>query len=663
MSAVILSSETSQNRADNPDKLLKQLLECVQQCQKRYGGKNELATEFDSCVAGLCLCLEAVFLHGLRNKPYLNDNQNSALKQVSDIVAQSLHIGQETVSFWPFIQRHLTNHEKQRYVVLKHIWTNIGKCKAWIRATLNEKSLERYFHTVLGDKYILKEHYESWALLRDEDKNSMLPNMAAGLGSILFAISIDKPEFNSSVVPRSNAISLKEEPIIQVPIPDNQEKKKDLKKKRKVARQIISFDDDDSMLSTSVPSISSSSTCSDSSSSSSGTGNQQRGGTSSFSSETLENIQQTKDNKHATDTFEDVAKYSTATNSKQNKERDRPKITRNLSIENSGSREKFSTIVPASLTPVNQHSIGELTPVSVERRTDFVEYPDISDDILEVPADISAVLTAVENKNQEEIKRRFFRDERIKLLTKENEDLKEQVSKCVSSINMLRRDYEGLQKDLDELQIEPQPDYKVEAKIYEQKLVQVAAMHAELMDFNAMLQQSLCQRDALVERLKSELEELRGPMTIDELSSEDSRGSVNVWIPSAFLTGTGSNSHHVYQIFLKAGNDEWNIYRRYAQFHALHTDLKKLDPVVGTFDFPPKKRIGKKDSAFVEDRRKRLQIYLRRVIAHWPELAHCTNRFLLEQHLAFFKDQREDEAKKNMFASRRSGNSNFYTGL
>lgn len=60
-------------------------------------------------------------------------------------------------------------------------------------------------------------------------------------------------------------------------------------------------------------------------------------------------------------------------------------------------------------------------------------------------------------------------------------------------------------------------------------------MHAELMDFNVSLQQSLCQKDLLLERLKSELEELRGPMATDE--SNDFRASVNVWIPSAFLTG------------------------------------------------------------------------------------------------------------------------------
>lgn len=46
---------------------------------------------------------------------------------------------------------------------------------------------------------------------------------------------------------------------------------------------------------------------------------------------------------------------------------EKPKITRKLSIENSGTRNKFSSNVPETLTPINQNSIGELTPVSVER--------------------------------------------------------------------------------------------------------------------------------------------------------------------------------------------------------------------------------------------------------------------------------------------------------
>lgn len=101
MSAVIATSAANSNKRDDSEKLLKQLLECVQECQKRYGGKTELATEFDSCVAGLCLSLETVFLHGLRSKPHTNvDHSSLTLKQVSDIVTQSLSIGNDNLCMY-----------------------------------------------------------------------------------------------------------------------------------------------------------------------------------------------------------------------------------------------------------------------------------------------------------------------------------------------------------------------------------------------------------------------------------------------------------------------------------------------------------------------------------------------------------------------------------
>ncbi|XP_046864539.1 sorting nexin-29-like isoform X2 [Xenia sp. Carnegie-2017] len=46
----------------------------------------------------------------------------------------------------------------------------------------------------------LSQYYEQDALLLDDERSSMLPMMAAGLSSILFAIDIDKAEFNSITV-------------------------------------------------------------------------------------------------------------------------------------------------------------------------------------------------------------------------------------------------------------------------------------------------------------------------------------------------------------------------------------------------------------------------------------------------------------------------------
>lgn len=95
MSEVTVSFSQYIKKFNEPDTLLKQLLECVQDCQKRYGGRTELATEFDSCVAGLCLSLEAIFLHGLRTKSLHSVEQPSTLKQVTEIVTNSLSSSNE----------------------------------------------------------------------------------------------------------------------------------------------------------------------------------------------------------------------------------------------------------------------------------------------------------------------------------------------------------------------------------------------------------------------------------------------------------------------------------------------------------------------------------------------------------------------------------------
>lgn len=61
-------------------------------------------------------------------------------------------------------------------------------------------------------------------------------------------------------------------------------------------------------------------------------------------------------------------------------------------------------------------------------------------------------------------------------------------------------------------------------------------MHAEIMDFNSYLHKTLIEKNAQVERLKNQVDELMGSVSYDDLSSDNPR-CVNVWIPSAFLTG------------------------------------------------------------------------------------------------------------------------------
>lgn len=223
------------------------------------------------------------------------------------------------------------------------------------------------------------------------------------------------------------------------------------KKKRKVTRQYIYFDADDSPLSTSVPS-SSSSTSSD------------------IYLGDNNNCNKTNIKKSLIATGKEI--YSKSPKRIMDKEEsgESNKLLRKLSIERSGTREKFSTKVPEILTPVNQIEVGKLTLISVKTDENY-ECLNNSHEILEIPSDISAVLTAVEDKNKEELRKK---DEKITNLLEENGILQEQVKKYVSAIQMLKRDdSNNLSKVLEGLQLEDHHNYEEEAKLFEQKLIQV----------------------------------------------------------------------------------------------------------------------------------------------------------------------------------------------
>lgn len=50
----------------------------------------------------------------------------------------------------------------------------------------------------------------------------------------------------------------------------------------------------------------------------------------------------------------------------------------------------------------------------------------------------------------------------------------------------------------------------------------------------------------------------------------------------------------VLQVYIRIKDDEWNVYRRYAEFRSLHQKLQNKYQQVRTFNFPPKKAIGNK---------------------------------------------------------------------
>ncbi|XP_063225758.1 sorting nexin-29 [Bacillus rossius redtenbacheri] len=754
-------------------RLLAELLDAVKQCQIRFGGRTELATDADPRVAVLCARLELALAHGLRPRPL--SKGGSALRQVTEIVSSSLHLGRGSGAdqqvFWHYVHEHLTRHEIERYLMLKNVWTDSGRGRAWLRSALNECSLERYLHSMLANPAHLRVFYEDWAFLLDQEKSSMLPVMAAGLGSILFAISIDNTDLNQGVSCNGGSDPLmvpnltRSEPIIASSAPDPGPKRRsELRRRKKIPTHIISFDNEEL----------------------------ERGGIGASSSAPPTCLNSPAPDSAVQVVLEAVgaggcdqaqaAEEECIGSTEMRIDRpftDRPqKGSSRLKIDCSSAPGKESRNQAQTLTPVNNVSVGELIPVScgdeAHSEEDSLSVPSYSEDtdcaaaallatqkLLqtnyidfhptadssrpvvdlgtfvngeliqgEVREAVLALVTckerlqseagrlrrqldqvqeeAVELRAELEATRRQHRERterteaRVQSLLRENELLKHQLRKYVAAVQMLKKDGSQAHEALSSLEAsQPRdqgsyPDYHYEAQEYERKLIQVAEMHGELMEFNERLHRLLQQKDAALHRLREELVDLRGPLPDDGATSDDDlsvtsdydtsslcaavRALVNIWVPSAFLTGGSSDVHHVYQVYIRIRDDEWNIYRRYAQFYSLHKELKKQDAVVGTFDFPPKKTIGNKDSRFVEERRRRLQHYLRCIMNHLVQtnmdLATAPDKDLLISLVPFFgelcsvedKSRRKRGVSRNPF-SRLGGNGNSrggspqYTGL
>ncbi|KAJ6640451.1 hypothetical protein lerEdw1_013726, partial [Lerista edwardsae] len=150
---------------------------------------------------------------------------------------------------------------------------------------------------------------------------------------------------------------------------------------------------------------------------------------------------------------------------------------------------------------------------------------------------------------------------------RENEVLKVQLKKYVGAVQMLKREGQtvevlpnlwNMESDLTIPEQKQVENHEELANSYERKLIEVAEMHGELIEFNERLHRALMAKEALVAQMRQELIDLRGPVPGDlSQTSEDqslsdfeisNRALINVWIPSVFLRGKATNAFHVYQV-------------------------------------------------------------------------------------------------------------------
>ncbi|XP_074136687.1 sorting nexin-29 isoform X1 [Sminthopsis crassicaudata] len=764
--------------------LLERLLDAVKQCQIRFGGRKEIASDSDSRVTCLCAQFESVLQHGLKRSRGLALTA-AAIKQAAGFSSKT----ETEPVFWYYVKEVLNKHELQRFYSLRNISTDVGRGRAWLRCALNEHSLERYIHMLLADKIRLSIFYEDWAFVMDEERSSMLPTMAAGLNSILFAINIDNKDLNgqnkytptvSDLLKEStqNMTSLLKEstqgvssllreitassavsilikpdqefdplPVVSRNVNADSKYKKDRKKKKKVTN-IISFDDEEdeqnfgdilkktggtgesseensdrssvNIISTFESPFGPNSNGSQSSNSwkidsmsCNGEYGYQKLDVKSIDDEDIdENEDEVYGKPLGQKSMEDhtevsekpldgntclsqmhswaplqvlhgdsdvlfplsgVGSYSPTDATLNNLENGNGPQSNILtgpehqySVEASPPVQGSPLSSLLSTTPVPESmTINELRQaiVAMMNRKDELEEENRSlRNLLDGEMEHSAVL----RQEIDNLKRKVSEQEerhvaKIQALARENEVLKVQLKKYVGAVQMLKREGQttevvpnlwNIDGDVTVPEQKPVEVNEELASSYERKLIEVAEMHGELIEFNERLHRALIAKEALVSQMRQELIDLRGPVPGDlSQTSEDqslsdfeisNRALINVWIPSVFLRGKAANAFHVYQVYIRIKDDEWNVYRRYAEFRSLHHKLQNKYPQVRAYSFPPKKAIGNKDAKFVEERRKQLQNYLRnvmnKIIQAVPEFAANPKKETLIQLIPFFID-------------------------
>ena len=199
-------------------------------------------------VTDLCNLLEAALLHGLKEKlslskmtsVVLGPRSPMKLASGSSLMSSSSEIESSYCQdFWPIIQILCHNQVSDSLMRLSNIDTDIGRCRAWLRLTLNEGLLGSYMEALTNDTSLLHGFYRSSSYLRDKDHMELLKSILSDIDHLSFQLNYDNSSLNSWSSPSLQMIGIKnkEEPVAVMPAVDaldemmKIEKKKNFKKR------------------------------------------------------------------------------------------------------------------------------------------------------------------------------------------------------------------------------------------------------------------------------------------------------------------------------------------------------------------------------------------------------------------------------------------------
>uniref|UniRef100_A0A2M4AHE3 Putative sorting nexin-29 n=1 Tax=Anopheles triannulatus TaxID=58253 RepID=A0A2M4AHE3_9DIPT len=573
--------------------LIGELLVAVRDCQRHYGGKTELATEQDPRIRLLCEAWEGLLTYGLKQGSVASGILQNVVGELVALSSGSGAAATDGPVFWDFAYRHLTNHERERFSTLRHVWSACGKGRALLRAILNERALERYVLMWLSDDQLLAEYYEPWALLRNAEVQHLLPNVAAGLGTILFAIAFDVPELNVAHTGGDGGAGggvggseERREPIIATRRPAGP-----VRKINAIERVIMD---------SASPSLS------------------ERGPPPPTSIQRATAATEAAAPVAAAETVSGTSSTSTIT--------DDSCSSLTTSTVSSGSASNTTRSVhPTANDPPIEISPGLSKRASLQQTSEVaafsVEHALVA---IEQTTNRAASCDRLGGGIPELVSNHASSGLTVEDASEADDPLATTIATTIPYRACDSDSFERLRRHTSELE--------ERCHLLESRVAELSLENHRLRMVTSANRHSLAYFSFAI------------PKAIQRTSSGRSRRPFHVYEIRISPTGGGAiATADVGQAILmeSSSSTSWCLYRRYNEFYRLHKRLQRDYPTAKTLDFPPKKKLGNMNVDFVEQRRQRLQVYLNSLFAVvLPEVLSCRTRAQLEQVFPFFCDDR-----------------------
>ncbi|XP_050354518.1 uncharacterized protein LOC126776244 [Nymphalis io] len=177
------------------DTILKEsLINNLSECVKDIQYNSQFEENFHSVLGStdstntLCMALEAVFLHGLKD---------TFLRKAKNVISGDPDYRPQS-SFWPLILVLSHRQNIDQISSLPQINTEIGQCRAWLRIALNECLLSSYMSTLLKNISAVKPFYNRTAFVCDTEILEVAQKLVQGLETcVQFNLPINSSLLNN----------------------------------------------------------------------------------------------------------------------------------------------------------------------------------------------------------------------------------------------------------------------------------------------------------------------------------------------------------------------------------------------------------------------------------------------------------------------------------